>query len=187
MSQTQAYVSDTLDATVAKAISELNEIKSRSEQTDARLSSAFYRGTLLFLRHGKQALLSAVIDTCTRLRVRDVENTLVWSTQGGLVFRKMEGLSLPIVTDKQTAIYALVGHKKAGVSLFTLIQQYQTTKRAQAKAAKAAASAALAQADLIFALQATQKAVETTARKFPKHSAFFQYLQNCINDYTTKA
>lgn len=187
MSQVQSYQSETLDATVSKAIAELNEIRSRSEQTDARLSSAFFRGTLLFLRHGRQALLSAVLDTCTRLRVRDVEGMLVWATDSGLVFRKMEGLKLPIVVDKQLAVYTFVGHKKTGASLFALIQQYQMVKREQTKAAKTAASAALAQADLVFAMQAAQKSVETCAKKFPRHSSFFQYLQNCINDYTTKA
>lgn len=173
----------TLADTVEKTISELKEISSRSEQTDARLSAAFFKGVLLFLRHNKQTLMSAVMDTCARLRVHKVQEMLVWATDGGLAFQKIEGLVLPVVVDKTTAIYAFVGHKKSGASLFTLLDMFQVEKQKNAKKKKAAAAKALAESELIFAMQATKKALETCEKKFPKHALFFSYLRSCMHNY----
>lgn len=171
---------------VQRAIAELQEIKSRSAETDRKLSATFFRAVLLYLRYEKESLLQAVLTTCERLRVKHVQEVISWSTGYELTFQRIETLVIPVVDDKKSALYTFVGHKQSHKSLFSLIDEYLAYRKTNREHARKKALEALQKADLIHALQSVEKAIKTVERKFPQHSALFAYLQEALDTYSNR-
>lgn len=168
---------------IARTIEELNEIRSRSERNDQMLSQAFFKAVLLYIRYEKETLLQAVLATCERLRIAHVKETLSWSTNNAVTFQKIETLLIPILTDREGALYAFVGHKKAHKSLFTLIQEYLAYRKNEREKVRKIALTALKQADLLTAARATEQAIKAVEKKFPQHGQFFATLKRALWEY----